>query len=204
MLGTSTQDLLTGVNNLNQAVVTEGNQTQQAIGDMSNSVTNNINSMSNSVTNSIAQSQAQSQANYDSFTNTTYYDNTVTTIDTSVVGNVQDSQNTQSFLQTIFNTVYNRITTPTRGTSITLPMPHGMNDITLNSSSVAPFYSQRILSNYTVGDLVDLIWYFTFGVWLFSLCRDMYLWFVTGQVTNVGEFANFLSDHNEVIKTYMM
>ena len=199
--GTTTSDVVTGLNNINQAVVNEGNQTQQAIGDMSNATTNSINSMSNSVTNSIAQSQAQSQANYDTFTNTTYYDNTVTTINPNdFMGNVSDSNDTQQFLQTLYNKVYGKFTNPSRSTRITIPLPHNMGDIVLDSSDMVNFWE----SNQLLETLVTTFWYFIIGRWVFSFCRRIYLWLATGSFVNTMSLSEYLSEQNEIIKTYLM
>lgn len=215
----SLSDLRSGLSSINQSVISEGDQTQNAIRNMSSQVqqqqqlttdaveqgaqqtTNSINEMSNTIDNRLQQQQNQSQANYDQFTNSTYYDNSVTVIDPSeFVGDVQDTENTQGFLTELYNKVYNKFLYPNRSTRVVIPMPHNMDDIVLDSSAIVDFYN-----NYSaIGDLITIFWYFIIGRWVFAFVRRIYLFFVTGAFADTSLLSEYLSMHNEIIKTYMM
>lgn len=205
---TDMSDIKSGIYTINSSIVSEGNQTQQAIGTMQNQITqqqqqttNSINNMSNAVSNKIEQQQVQQQQQYDSFTNTTYYDNSTTVIDPDeFMGSVSDPNNTQDFLMQLYNKVYQRFVNPNRSSRVVIPMPHGLDDIVLDSSSIVGFYEEYSL----IGDLVTVFWYFIIGRWVFAFVRRIYLFFVTGAFADTSVLGEYLSMHNEIIKTYMM
>lgn len=205
---TDMSDIKSGIYTINSSIVSEGNQTQQAIGTMQNQITqqqqqttNSINNMSNAVSNKIEQQQVQQQQQYDSFTNTTYYDNSTTVIDPDeFMGSVSDPNNTQDFLMQLYNKVYQRFVNPNRSSRVVIPMPHGLDDIILDSSSIVGFYEEYSL----IGDLVTVFWYFIIGRWVFAFVRRIYLFFVTGAFADTSVLGEYLSMHNEIIKTYMM
>lgn len=209
----SLADVTSGLAAINNSVVSEGNQTQQAIGSMQNATTGAIGDMSNSVTNSIAQQQQQQQNNFNQFTNTNYYDNTVTTIDVQdIYGNVNDT-GVDTFLFSVYDKLTDGFSTRTRSTIITIPMPFNMDPLVLDSTPIVNFYDTIMFTTgvgghgatgVTFGSFLYMFWYFVFGIYYVRFAKRIFTWVVSGQVLNVNGFMKQLNDFNANITKEMM
>lgn len=117
-------------------------------------------------------------------------------------GTVEDTQGTQDFMTSVYQTIFNVVSG--YGDSdyvVILPMPHNINDIELHSKPISDFWK-----TYTqIGDLVALFWYFIIGRWFFTLVRKIYLWVVNGCILgDTYGFADMLAEYNVAIKSFMM
>lgn len=201
-------DLRSGLATINSSVVSEGDQTQQAINSTAQATQNTINSTAQATQNTINstsqqtqniinQQTQQQQQNYDEFSNSN--SNSINTtgldIDTSFIP-TNDDLNLGNFLQGFFSTIQNLTSFEDRDYIITIPIRDELS-FTLSTAPITQFYRD----NQVLSSLISLFWTFIFGRYFLAFGMRILHWLQGGDGGYSAQgLSNVMTEYNVIMK----
>lgn len=195
-----TTDLLTYANSL----LTKANSIDSQLTDINNKLADlllAINSGNQNIVNNIDSGNQIAQDTQNFVTNETITDSNMA-VDTSDM-EVTDTNDVHGFIGDVLNELlvfFNGISDSTVY-SIEIPMPYGLDSITIQSDLISKHISGTLI--YT---LIQTMWSFVFGTYLVFYVRHIINFFSSGEFddTSLAYFLEHLENNDVIIRSTMM
>lgn len=189
---TSLSDIKSGIYQINSSIVSEGNQTQQAIGSMQNTISSQQQITTNAITNS-SQQQMQQQAEIFN-SNSSDISTSGLDIDTSFIPN-NDPNNIENFLSGFIGTIQNLFSVTQNDYEITIPFRD--YSFTLRTNDVTKFYRD----NPQISTLLSLFWTFIFGRYFLAFGMRILRWLHGSDGGfSASTLSNVMGEYNIIMK----
>lgn len=189
---TSLSDIKSGIYQINSSIVSEGNQTQQAIESMQNTISSQQQITTNAITNS-SQQQMQQQAEIFN-SNSSDISTSGLDIDTSFIPN-NDPNNIENFLGGFIGTIQNLFSVTQNDYEITIPFRD--YSFTLRTNDITKFYRD----NPQISTLLSLFWTFIFGRYFLAFGMRILRWLHGSDGGfSASTLSNVMGEYNIIMK----